>query len=113
MSMAYNKILIRFVWGLSFLLPCTHESSSWDDTLLDLRQMHLHHHAFFSSVPVPHLRHAVSRSADLQKDLALYIALGGSNHQLCFLEIPGSTSCEICLVLLSLSVRQVGTFICV
>lgn len=113
MREAHNQILVRLVWWLPFLLPSTHEPSARQNAVLDLWQMDLHHHALLTSVPVADFGYTVSWPTDFQENLALHAARRRGNHELRVLGIPGSTTSEVGLMFLSLSMCQVGTFICV
>jgi hypothetical protein len=107
----YNEVLVCFVGWLSFLFPCTHEPTPRKHAGLDLGEMYLDHHTFLASVPVPHFGDSVPRSAYLQKDLALYIALCRGDHELRVFSITGGSASEICLVLFSLRVCEIRTLV--
>ena len=108
---AHDEVLITFIGRLPLLLPGTHEPPPGDDAEFDLRQVHLHHHAFFSCLSISHLCDTIARSADLEEDLALNVARSGSNHQLRVLEVPRGTSSEVRLMLLALRVSKIGSLI--
>lgn len=73
--------------------------------------MHLDHHALFASVQIPNLGHSVSRSPNLQENLALDAARSRCYHQLCVFRIARGTAGQVGLMFLSLRVRQVGPFV--
>jgi hypothetical protein len=55
---------------------------------------------------------ALTRSTDLDKVLLRHLLrLGHRDHQLTLLDIPRCSPCQVGLVLLSLSVGKVGTFV--
>ena len=107
----HNEILVGFVWWLPLLLPCTHESSAWDDANLDLRQVHLHHHALLASVTVPHLGDTITGSTYFEEDLTLDVLLLRGNLKLAVLHVPRGAASQVSLMLLALRVSQIGTFV--
>ncbi len=107
----HNEILVRLVRRLPLLLPCTHKPPPRNDAKLDLGEMDLHHHTLFSGVQVAHFRDPISRPSNLQKHLALDVALRRRNHQLCVFGIARRTSSQIGLVLFALRVGEVRAFI--
>ena len=75
--------------------------------------MHLHHHAFLSSIPIPNLRDSVPRPSNLQENLTVDGGLRRGNRELVFLHVTGRTTSEIRLVFLTLRVRKVRALVCV
>ena len=102
---------MRLVWRLLLLLKRAHEPPPGDHTRLDLRQMHLHHETLLPSVDVADLRDAITRPTNLQEDLALHILLRRRDHELGILRVTRSTASKVGLMLLALSVGEVGAFI--
>ena len=107
----HDEILVGFIWWLPLLLPCTHESSAWDDASLDLRQMHLHHHALLASIAVPHLGNTITGSTYFEEDLTLDVLLLRGNLKLAVLHVPRRAASQISLMLLALCVSKIGTFV--
>lgn len=107
----YDEVLVSLVGRFALLFPSTHEPSSWRYSRFDLWEMHLHHHALLSGVPVPNFCDAVSWSANFQEDFALYVALSRSNHKLCLLSITSRTSGKIRLMFFALRVSKIRTFV--
>ena len=100
----HNEVLVSLVWWLSFLLPSTHESPTWQDIAFYLRQMYLHHHSFLSGVSVTNLGNAVTWPTNFKEDFSLDVCLSRSNHKLCVFSIAGGTTSKISLMFLSLGV---------
>jgi hypothetical protein len=73
--------------------------------------MHLHHHTLLPSVPISHLGNPVTRSTNFDEDFALYIALRRRDHQLSIFRITSGSASKIGLVLFTLRVREVRTFV--
>lgn len=109
----YDEILVVFVWWFALLLPSAHEPPPRDNVAFDLWQMHLHHHTFFSGIPIPNFRDPVSRPSNFEENLAVDARLRRGNGELIFFHVTSRTSCEIRLVLLTLRVRKVRALICV
>lgn len=107
----HYEVLIGFVWRFSLLLPCAHKPPSRNHTCLDLRQVHLHHHTFLTSVSIPNFGDSITWSPYLQENFPLDVALGRCNHQLGLLEIPRSTPREVGLMFFSLCMSEVGPLI--
>ena len=110
-AITHDEVLIRLVRGFPPLLPSAHEPPARFDAGFDLRQVYLHHHALLARLAVPHLGHAVPRTPDLQKHLALHARLLRRDLQLALLHVSRGASRQVRLVLLALRVRQVGTFV--
>ena len=109
----YDKVLIRLVRRLPPLFPSTHEPPTRFHARLDLRQMYLHHHTLLARLAIPHLGHAISRAADLQKHLALHAGLLRRHLQLALFHVARCAPREVRLVLFALRVCEVGPFVCV
>lgn len=73
--------------------------------------MDLNHHAFLPSIHISDFGDTIPWPTDFQEDLALDTVLSRSHCKLGFLGISSSTSGQICLMFLSLSVCEIGTFI--
>ena len=108
---AHNQILVCLVRWFSFLFPSAHESSPWNDTILDLREMYLDHHTLLSHLRITYFRYTIPRSPYFQEHLSLHVILGWSNHQLCILHVPCCTTSKVGLMLFPLSVSEIGTLI--
>ena len=102
---------MRLVWRLLLLLKRAHESPPRNHTRLDLGQMDLHHQTLLPSIDVADFRDAITWPTDLEEDLALHILLRRRNHELGILRVTSSTTSKVGLMLLALSVGEVGAFI--
>ena len=109
--MTDDEVLVSLVGRFFSLLPSTHESPARNDTRFDLRQVHLHHHTLFAGISVSDLGNTVARTSNLQKNLLVHALLCRRNHELGFLQVPRRSASGVGLMLLSLGVCEVGTFI--
>ena len=111
MGSTYDEILIRLIWGFSFLFPGAHEPPTRDDTRLDLRQVDLYHHALLTRLAVAHFRHAIPRPPNLEEHLTLHARLLRRDLQLALFHVTRRAPSEVRLMLFALRVCEVGTLV--
>ena len=75
--------------------------------------MHLHHHAFLACINVSDFGNSVSWSTNFEKDFPLNRACGRGDHQLSVFGITGGTTGKVGLVLFTLRMCKVRSFVCV
>ena len=73
--------------------------------------MDLHHQTLLPSVDVADLRDAITRPTNLEEDFALHILLRRRDHELGIFRVTRSTASKVGLMLLALSMGEVGAFI--
>jgi len=108
----YDEILVRLVRWLTLLLPCAHEPPPRHDALLNLWQMHLHHHPLLARIAVAHFCDAVAGATDFEEDLALHVLLRRRDLQLRVLHVLRRAAREVRLVLFALRMCEVRALVC-
>lgn len=109
----HQKILPASVWGFNPLLVRRHEPVAGHDALCDLRIVNLEEEALLAQLRVPLLGDFIAWTANFHKLLHFHFDFLWGWLGWSLLGFFGCSPSQICLMLFSLSMRQVASLIVV